>query len=62
MTEANVESLSEVELDAGRGELMPDREAMSFLLPGATLETPAADILPVEAQTWHGSPDQLHIM
>ncbi len=55
-------ALSPAELEAQEGEALPDREAMSLLLPGATLETPAIDDIPLAAQTWHGNPDEPHIM
>jgi len=54
--------LSAEELEAQTGEELPDREAMSLLLPGASFETAAADDIPFVAQTWHGRPDAPHIM
>jgi hypothetical protein len=54
--------LSPEELDAESGELLPAREAMSLIDPGATAGTPAAEMLPLEAQQWHGNPDDPHIM
>jgi hypothetical protein len=56
------QGLSAEELEAQRGEELPDREAMSLLLPGASFGTPAADDIPLMAQTWHGQPDEPHIM
>ncbi len=44
------------------GELLPPREAMSLIMPGATADTAAADSMPIEAQQWHGNPDDPHIM
>ena len=55
-------NLSPDELASERAEELPDREAMSLLLPGASFGTPAADDIPSEAQTWHGPPGEPHIM
>lgn len=43
MTQEALPSLSPEELDAETAEKLPDREVMSLLLPGATLETAAGD-------------------
>jgi hypothetical protein len=54
--------LSEDELGNEAGSLLPDREAMSLIMPGATADTAAADLVPTEAQQWHGNPNEPHIM
>ena len=54
--------LSCEELEAERGEELPDREVMSLILPGTSFDTPAADDIPLEAQTWHGPPGEPHTM
>jgi hypothetical protein len=41
---------------------LPPREQMSLVTPGAVDGTPALEVLPDEAQTWHGNPDDPHIM
>lgn len=56
------DELSSDELSAQHGDQLPDREAMSLIMPGATADTAAADLVPTEAQQWHGDPDEPHIM
>lgn len=61
MTPAS-EGLTPEELEGQSAELLPDRTAMSLIDPGATAGTPATEMLPIEAQQWHGNPDDPHIM
>lgn len=55
------DALDEAELNQD-AELLPDRQAMSLIAPGATSSTAAAAMLPDEPMEWHGPPDQLHTM
>jgi hypothetical protein len=50
------------EVAAQDGQALPPREQMSLITPGAVDGTPAMEVLPDEAQTWHGNPDDPHIM
>lgn len=54
--------LSAEELAEHGGHPLPPREQMSLITPGAVGGTPAMEVLPDEAQTWHGNPDDVHIM
>ena len=50
------------ELAAQAGEVLPPREQMSLVAPGSAGLTAAAGALPVEAQQWHGDPDDPHVL
>jgi len=50
------------ELARQTAELLPERNVMSLIAPGATSATPAAALLPDDAMQWHGPPDEPHIL
>lgn len=54
--------LSADELAEQDAQALPPREQMSLVTPGAVDGTPAVETIPFEAQTWHGNPDDVHIM
>lgn len=54
--------LSPEDLAGQAGTALPPREQMSLITPGAVDGTPAMETLPDEAMTWHGNPDDPHIM
>jgi hypothetical protein len=54
--------LSADDLADQAGTALPPREQMSLITPGAVDGTPAMETLPDEAMTWHGNPDDPHIM
>lgn len=60
--EPGLDHLSEEALADQDATLLPAREALSLIMPGATADVAAADFVPVEAQQWHGNPNEPHIM
>jgi len=56
------EELSEEDLADEAASLLPQREAMSLIMPGAAADTVAAEHVPAEAQQWHGNPNEPHVM
>lgn len=60
--EPELDQLSKEALTDQDATLLPAREALSLIMPGSTADVAAADFVPVEAQQWHGNPDDPHIM
>ena len=56
------EAVTPAELACHSAELLPQRNVMSLIAPGATSTTPAAALLPDEAMQSHGPPDEPRIV
>ena len=59
---AELPAIARDELERQTAELLPERNAMSLIAPGSAGGTAAAALLPDEPMTWHGPPDEMHIM
>ncbi|MEX2292076.1 MAG: hypothetical protein WD794_17330 [Mycobacteriales bacterium] len=62
MTADTPPGMSDAELEEHTASALPPREQMSLVTPGAVDGTAAMEVLPDEAQTWHGNPNEPHIM